>query len=226
MYSYIELLRLPSNQYLRGNENTVVFVVLENSAVACRRSSRLNSNVVETNTWGTTHRNNVCRIKVPDRIYSAIARFDTHDMISGGVAAATAGAIFYGNSVLGLIIFFWLSPRWVTLQRDWRSMEQFIDRSVTNTRLSAKDAEIAARLTNQTIAFMHVVLMHICLDVYIFARRCLLKDTDKIAIAPVVNVSRDDNWHYESARSRKCRPSSLCWSRKRYREERFKTKLK
>ncbi|CAL1674849.1 unnamed protein product [Lasius platythorax] len=45
----------------------------------------------------------------------------------GGIAAATAGAIFYGNSVIGLIIFLWLSPRWVTLQRDWRAMEQFID---------------------------------------------------------------------------------------------------
>ncbi|XP_011881611.1 PREDICTED: gustatory receptor for sugar taste 64e-like [Vollenhovia emeryi] len=47
--------------------------------------------------------------------------------VKGGVASATAGAIFYTNSVIGLIIFFWLAPRWVTLQRDWRSMEQFID---------------------------------------------------------------------------------------------------
>ncbi|XP_029177344.1 gustatory receptor for sugar taste 64a-like [Nylanderia fulva] len=47
--------------------------------------------------------------------------------MQGGIASATAGAIFYGNSVLGLILFFWLSPRWVILQRDWRAMEQFID---------------------------------------------------------------------------------------------------
>ncbi|XP_032670845.1 gustatory receptor for sugar taste 64f-like [Odontomachus brunneus] len=47
--------------------------------------------------------------------------------VQGGFTAATVGAIFYGNSVLGLIMFFWLSPRWVTLQRDWRNMEQFID---------------------------------------------------------------------------------------------------
>ncbi|XP_012217564.2 gustatory receptor for sugar taste 64e-like isoform X2 [Linepithema humile] len=47
--------------------------------------------------------------------------------VQGGIASATAGAVFYGNSVLGLIIFFWLSPRWVMLQRDWRVMEQFID---------------------------------------------------------------------------------------------------
>ncbi|KAL6255770.1 hypothetical protein P5V15_013013 [Pogonomyrmex californicus] len=47
--------------------------------------------------------------------------------VQGGIAAATSGAIFYGNSVMGLIIFFWLSPRWIILQRDWRSMEHFID---------------------------------------------------------------------------------------------------
>ncbi|EFN77949.1 Putative gustatory receptor 64f [Harpegnathos saltator] len=47
--------------------------------------------------------------------------------VQGGIAAATAGAVFYSNSMIGLIIFFWLSPRWVILQRDWRVMEQFID---------------------------------------------------------------------------------------------------
>ncbi|XP_011689867.1 PREDICTED: gustatory receptor for sugar taste 64f-like [Wasmannia auropunctata] len=47
--------------------------------------------------------------------------------VKGGIASATAGAIFYGNCLIGLLIFFWLSPRWVTLQRDWNSMEQFID---------------------------------------------------------------------------------------------------
>lgn len=69
--------------------------------------------------------------RVLDQAYSLNARFDLHDLISGGVAAATAGALFYGNSVLGLIIFFWLSPRWVALQRDWRDMEQFLDRLVS-----------------------------------------------------------------------------------------------
>ncbi|XP_029167705.1 gustatory receptor for sugar taste 64a-like [Nylanderia fulva] len=43
--------------------------------------------------------------------------------IHGGIAAV----VFYGNNVMSLMIFFWLSPRWVTLQRDWRAMEQFID---------------------------------------------------------------------------------------------------
>ncbi|XP_011340003.1 gustatory receptor for sugar taste 64f isoform X2 [Ooceraea biroi] len=47
--------------------------------------------------------------------------------VKGGIAAAMSGAMFYGNCMMGLILFFWLSPRWVTLQRDWRSMEQFID---------------------------------------------------------------------------------------------------
>ncbi|XP_070156540.1 gustatory receptor for sugar taste 64a [Polyergus mexicanus] len=47
--------------------------------------------------------------------------------VQGGVAAATAGAVFYGDSVIALIVFLWLSPRWITLQRDWRAMEQFID---------------------------------------------------------------------------------------------------
>ncbi|XP_014475081.1 PREDICTED: gustatory receptor for sugar taste 64a-like [Dinoponera quadriceps] len=51
--------------------------------------------------------------------------------VQGGIAAATAGAVFYGNCVIGLIIFFWLSPRWVTLQRDWRTMEEFIDSDKT-----------------------------------------------------------------------------------------------
>ncbi|XP_020278417.1 gustatory receptor for sugar taste 64a-like [Pseudomyrmex gracilis] len=51
--------------------------------------------------------------------------------VRGGIANATAGAIFYGNSVLGLLIFFWLSPRWVILQREWRTMEQFIDSNKT-----------------------------------------------------------------------------------------------
>ncbi|KAL0121255.1 hypothetical protein PUN28_008729 [Cardiocondyla obscurior] len=47
--------------------------------------------------------------------------------VKGGVASATAGAIFYTNSFVGLIIFFWLSPRWGSLQRDWRNMEHFMD---------------------------------------------------------------------------------------------------
>ncbi|XP_012055154.1 PREDICTED: gustatory receptor for sugar taste 64e-like [Atta cephalotes] len=47
--------------------------------------------------------------------------------VQGDMVAATSGTIFYANCVMGLIIFFWLSSRWVTLQRDWRSMELFID---------------------------------------------------------------------------------------------------
>ncbi|XP_011062451.1 PREDICTED: gustatory receptor for sugar taste 64e-like [Acromyrmex echinatior] len=47
--------------------------------------------------------------------------------VQEGIVAATSGAIFYVNCVMGLIIFFWLSSRWVNLQRDWRSMELFID---------------------------------------------------------------------------------------------------
>ncbi|XP_035739091.1 gustatory receptor for sugar taste 64a-like [Vespa mandarinia] len=45
----------------------------------------------------------------------------------GGIAAATAGAIFYGNGLCGTIMYLWLSPRWVILQNDWKAMEQFID---------------------------------------------------------------------------------------------------
>lgn len=48
--------------------------------------------------------------------------------LPGGIAAATAGAIFYGNGLFGTIMFIWLSPRWVILQNDWKAMERFIDR--------------------------------------------------------------------------------------------------
>ncbi|XP_046825824.1 gustatory receptor for sugar taste 64f-like [Vespa crabro] len=47
--------------------------------------------------------------------------------VRGGIAAATAGAIFYGNGLCGTIMYLWLSPRWVILQNDWKAMEQFID---------------------------------------------------------------------------------------------------
>lgn len=60
--------------------------------------------------------------------FSANSKFLNRNWILGGIAAATAGAVFYGDSVIALIVFLWLSPRWVTLQRDWRAMEQFIDR--------------------------------------------------------------------------------------------------
>ena len=49
-------------------------------------------------------------------------------ILTEGVAAATAGAIFYGNSLLGAILFIWIAPRWILLQRDWRAMELFLDR--------------------------------------------------------------------------------------------------
>ncbi|OAD57920.1 Putative gustatory receptor 64f [Eufriesea mexicana] len=58
---------------------------------------------------------------------------------SGGIAAATVGAVFYGNSLLGSILFFWLSSRWVPLQSEWRAMERYIDSTVTEpTRLRWK----------------------------------------------------------------------------------------
>ncbi|XP_043675727.1 gustatory receptor for sugar taste 64a-like isoform X2 [Vespula pensylvanica] len=47
--------------------------------------------------------------------------------VRGGVAEATAGAIFYGNGLCGTIMYLWLSPRWVILQNDWKAMERFID---------------------------------------------------------------------------------------------------
>ncbi|XP_048514878.1 gustatory receptor for sugar taste 64e-like isoform X2 [Athalia rosae] len=48
--------------------------------------------------------------------------------IKGGIASATAGVIFYGNSVLGASIFLWLAPRWGPLQHEWQAMEQLTDR--------------------------------------------------------------------------------------------------
>ncbi|KAF7391346.1 hypothetical protein HZH66_009826 [Vespula vulgaris] len=50
--------------------------------------------------------------------------------VRGGVAEATAGAIFYGNGLCGTIMYLWLSPRWVILQNDWKAMERFIDSTV------------------------------------------------------------------------------------------------
>ncbi|XP_012278986.1 gustatory receptor 5a for trehalose [Orussus abietinus] len=61
--------------------------------------------------------------------------------VQGGVGAATAGAVFYGNGVLGAILFLWLSPRWIPLQRQWRAMERLIDskhKSVERPRLRWK----------------------------------------------------------------------------------------
>ncbi|XP_043276378.1 gustatory receptor for sugar taste 64e-like [Venturia canescens] len=54
-------------------------------------------------------------------------RADTFS-IHGGIGAATAGAIFYSNSLLGTALFMWLCPRWIPLQRDWRAMERILDR--------------------------------------------------------------------------------------------------
>lgn len=51
--------------------------------------------------------------------------------VAGGIASATVGAVFYGNSLLGSILFFWLSSRWVPLQSEWRAMERCIDRSIS-----------------------------------------------------------------------------------------------
>ncbi|KAK1137714.1 hypothetical protein K0M31_002209 [Melipona bicolor] len=57
----------------------------------------------------------------------------------GGIAAATVGAVFYGNSLMGSILFFRLSLRWVSLQCEWRAMERYIDsNSIEPTRLRWK----------------------------------------------------------------------------------------
>ncbi|XP_076665650.1 gustatory receptor for sugar taste 64f isoform X2 [Andrena cerasifolii] len=45
----------------------------------------------------------------------------------GGITGATVGAVFYGNSLLGAILFFRLSSRWMSFQCEWRAMEQYID---------------------------------------------------------------------------------------------------
>lgn len=53
--------------------------------------------------------------------------------IRGGLGAATVGAVFYGNSLVGSILFFSLSSRWVSLQYEWRAMERYIDRSISRS---------------------------------------------------------------------------------------------
>ncbi|KAK0180032.1 hypothetical protein PV327_005715 [Microctonus hyperodae] len=53
--------------------------------------------------------------------------------LSGGVAAATAGVFFYGNALCGTTIFWWLAPRWVNLQKEWRLMEQQLDSNKQQT---------------------------------------------------------------------------------------------
>ncbi|XP_066583615.1 gustatory receptor for sugar taste 64e-like isoform X2 [Prorops nasuta] len=55
---------------------------------------------------------------------------DTFSM-HGGITTATAGAVFYGNSLISNLLFFRLSPRWVPLQRDWRAMESYLDSNKT-----------------------------------------------------------------------------------------------
>ncbi|XP_054011018.1 gustatory receptor for sugar taste 64f-like [Hylaeus anthracinus] len=49
----------------------------------------------------------------------------------GGIGEATIGTVFYGNSLLGAILFFWLSSRWTSLQYEWKAMEQYIDSNCT-----------------------------------------------------------------------------------------------
>lgn len=53
--------------------------------------------------------------------------------IPGGLGTATVGAVFYGNSLVGSILFFSLSSRWVSLQYEWRAMERYIDRSISRS---------------------------------------------------------------------------------------------
>ncbi|XP_063972231.1 gustatory receptor for sugar taste 64e-like isoform X2 [Diachasmimorpha longicaudata] len=45
----------------------------------------------------------------------------------GGVATATGGIMFYGNSLVGTMLFFWLAPKWISLQQEWRMMERFFN---------------------------------------------------------------------------------------------------
>ncbi|XP_011502851.1 PREDICTED: gustatory receptor for sugar taste 64f-like [Ceratosolen solmsi marchali] len=45
----------------------------------------------------------------------------------GGISDATIGAVFYGNSLIGNIMFLRLCPRWISIQYDWRAMEQILD---------------------------------------------------------------------------------------------------
>ncbi|XP_076378783.1 gustatory receptor 5a for trehalose [Megalopta genalis] len=47
--------------------------------------------------------------------------------VRGGIGVATVGAVFYGNSLLGSILFLWLSSRWASFQCEYRAMEQYID---------------------------------------------------------------------------------------------------
>ncbi|CAK9807740.1 Gustatory receptor for sugar taste 64f [Anthophora plagiata] len=51
----------------------------------------------------------------------------------GGIGTATIGAVFYGNSLLGSILFFRLSSRWIPLQCEWRVMEQYMDSNSSET---------------------------------------------------------------------------------------------
>ncbi|XP_033228446.1 gustatory receptor for sugar taste 64f-like [Belonocnema kinseyi] len=51
--------------------------------------------------------------------------------IHGGISDATVGAVFYVNTLIGTILFLTLSPRWISLQYDWRTMEQYVDRCKT-----------------------------------------------------------------------------------------------
>ncbi|XP_076235178.1 gustatory receptor for sugar taste 64a [Calliopsis andreniformis] len=49
----------------------------------------------------------------------------------GGIGAATVGAVFYGNNLLAMILFFRLSSRWMSFQCEWRAMEDYIDSNST-----------------------------------------------------------------------------------------------
>lgn len=75
--------------------------------------------------------------------------------VAGGIASATAGAVFYGNSLLGSILFFWLSSRWVPLQSEWRAMERCIDRSISRRSCQAHSlARFASLLIALFVAYL------------------------------------------------------------------------
>ncbi|CAB0037321.1 unnamed protein product [Trichogramma brassicae] len=66
---------------------------------------------------------------------------------TGGIADATAGAVFYGNSLLGNFMFLRLCPRWIAVQYDWRAMERLLDKVKTKRpRLRWRFATIAAAI--------------------------------------------------------------------------------
>lgn len=49
-------------------------------------------------------------------------------MRAGGIGAATAGAVFYGNALIGATLMFRLAARWPRLMAAWAHMEGVLRR--------------------------------------------------------------------------------------------------